>query len=156
MTLYVVLPGPVTVSPGPVAPPSRVVADESVKISTLWGVPESWLVKSIVNGVLARAARQFVSKAMFLAVTLTVVPDGLHAAVGGGIEGWCRVGVGWARARPPVADVAIFRFRLCESNHATTRVLPSPDTAMLGLAPACETGSACAANFPPEFVPNMI
>src|SRR5437773_12443928 len=103
-------------SVGPLAPPRRFVAELSVKISTLCGTPASMLSNVSVNGVLARTARHFVSKPLAAApvgaaIDSAVEPEGVHAAVGGGIDGWCRVGVGWARASPPVGEVASLRFR---------------------------------------------
>src|SRR6266571_5577408 len=103
-------------SAGPVAPPRRVLAEEFVKISTLWICGGSVLANVKVNLLLAGAARQFVSKPLAKAfrgaAIWSFVPDGLQAAVGGRIEGWCSVGIGWARTRPPVGEVAIFKFTL--------------------------------------------
>src|SRR5437899_4927030 len=141
------------VSVGPVAAPNRVVAEASVKISTLCGVPASWLLNAIVNAVPAGAARQFLSKAMLTATREIDVPLGEQAAVGGGIEGCPIVGVGCASASAaPEAGVATSRFRFTESNHATATDFPSGDAASVGVQPAFDEGRGCATNAPLAFV----
>src|SRR5919198_2145107 len=105
-------------SPASLAPPSRVDAEESVKISTLWGTA-SLLVNSTVIGLPAGAARQFVSNAMFCAVTFTVVPSGWHAGAAGVVARLVgTAGVGWARAKLPDRGWATTRFALESSNQA--------------------------------------
>src|SRR6266542_516712 len=129
------------------APPRRVVAEESVKISTLWMVA-SRLLKSIVSGLPAGAPRQFLSKpdvdAPAGAEIWSFVPSGWHVAADGGevAPPVGTAGVGWAMTRPPEAAWATSRFAFTLSNQARAWNFPSGETARLGLVPFAlpETG----------------
>src|SRR5437867_4387207 len=110
-------------------------------MSTLWGNGSSF-VNWMVNASPAGAARQFLSNAVFSAVTSIAAPLGwqgraVPVALGWAVTlGWASVGSGWARTRPPVGDTATSRLVLVASNQARARVFPSDETAMPGLEPA--------------------
>src|SRR5438094_10019114 len=124
-------------------------------MSTLCGIPASWFVNWMVKAWLAGAARQLVSNAVFWAVIWRVVPFGWQASAvpvglaGAVTLGWWRVGSGWARVSPPEGDTATSRFVFVESNQATASVLPSPETAMLGVDPPSLPWIGWDWNFPP-------
>src|SRR4051794_37080343 len=66
--------------------PLNTLAPDASEIAMLCGAP-SWLSKVSVNGLPALAATRGVANWMFLATTVTPLPDGLPAGAGSPVAG---------------------------------------------------------------------
>src|SRR5439155_16788276 len=83
----------------------------------LWPIAASWLVKAMVNLVLAGAARHVVSKAMPRALIRRAAPDGAQVAAGDGFP----------PAEAPPADASLGRPRSAAHTPTTARPITRMD-----------------------------